>query len=86
MKFLASTVSFLVALGSVDAFPHLALDELQRRTTIGARSGGSASGVPFPPDPAQVSGYFDASLQYVSNKGAHAFVAPGTSPKSDSGF
>ena len=86
MKFSASTVSFLVAIGIVDAFPHLALNELQRRGSISARSGGSASGVPFPPDPAQVSGYFDPALQYVSNKGAHAFVPPGEFLKSGRGF
>ncbi|KAI4154341.1 MAG: hypothetical protein LQ340_001735 [Diploschistes diacapsis] len=49
---------------------------MEKRAMIEGRDDPPASGVPIP-DPAQVAGIFNAELQYVSNAGAHAFVAPG---------
>ena len=46
------------------AFPRMAMQDLEKRAMIAGRADGPASGVPIP-DPAQVGGIFDASLQYV---------------------
>lgn len=58
------------------AFPRMPIPAMEKRAMIEGRDDPPASGVPIP-DPAQVAGIFNAELQYVSNAGAHAFVAPG---------
>ena len=58
------------------AFPRMATFASDKRALLSTRADGPASGVPIP-DPAQVAGTFDAELQYVSNTGDHAYVAPG---------
>lgn len=76
-----STFVPLALLGaSVQAFPTLVLEELaksgvadeahvKRQSSASAPQGAGA--LPLAPPP------FDAKSQYISNKGAHAFVAPG---------
>jgi hypothetical protein len=48
-------------------FPHMAMQGLDSLKLAG-RADAPASGVPVP-DPAQVAGIFDPTLQYVSNTG-----------------